>query len=606
MRLLLWLFMLVLSYWLLVFKPVYWQQISDAFQDIWIKQWAQDKPVDSIAVIDIDEASLDLLGGWPWSRELLAVLIERLATEYQVSVIGLDVVFPDTSINKADEKLISTMERYQAIGAVVWDYVGQQPKLQVGSLSAVESSLGLYTAEGYLANFHDFGQRIPVGHISPLPDANGVMRSIPPVVDWQGGAFPMLSLRMLAKQHMLSFSFDVEESCLTPFKGKSLRLCLDQGVWRIPYQYQLSSFDVIPAWQIIAQQGSFESLKNRAVIIGSSAMGLTDRVATPLASVTPGMLVHAQIFATLNNFVHERMAGPSMWLFLSVSIMLVLWSVRWGMLVGLLVVVALSVIWLYWVYQDYRLGFQLPDLFAVVGVLTLWLIAQSGLEWSVSRHQAQRLVTLFRDYVPETVLSQLVNNQSDQSVLFPQQKEITVLFADIAGFTTMTEKMPAFEVAQLTREILSVLTRIVHEEQGTLDKYMGDALMAFWNAPLTQHDHRQRAVRAAINMRHALGSMNALRGQKGLPPINIRIGINTGDALVGDLGTEWRHAYTALGDSVNVAQRLMVLAGQLGVDIALGAATAEDISEAQSIGEAHLPGRERLESVFVMPITEVS
>jgi adenylate cyclase len=234
--------------------------------------------------------------------------------------------------------------------------------------------------------------------------------------------------------------------------------------------------------------------------------------------------------------------------------------------------------------------------------MLLWLTSQSALEWSLLKRQNQRIYRFFQDYLPPHLLKEALA-QPEENLLLPQQRRVTILFADISGFTAMTEQLPTEEAAKLTRHILSLLTQAVYAHDGTLDKYMGDALMAFWNAPLHQTDHAKLAVDAALSMRDNIRQLNEIRATYDLVPIHVRIGINSGDVLVGDLGTQWRHAYTVLGDAVNVAQRLMMASTQLGVDIALGEHTAEGLDNSEEAGEMHLDGRIRLERVFVIPVT---
>jgi adenylate cyclase len=239
------------------------------------------------------------------------------------------------------------------------------------------------------------------------------------------------------------------------------------------------------------------------------------------------------------------------------------------------------------------------------GLLLIFMLfmGQSIMEWSLVKKQSYRIYQVFKDYLPDTVLSQLVINPK-ANLLVPQQKEVTVLFADLVDFTRMTENMSTAEAAGLTRHVLSLLTEAIHRANGTLDKYMGDAVMAFWNAPLTQANHRLLAIESALYMRNAIDELNNHRIKEGKTPLALHVGINTGEALVGDLGTEWRHAYTVLGDAVNVAQRLMMLASSLETDIVLGQATAlGNRGLFISKGNHQLTGRRQLEEVFVIPIT---
>jgi adenylate cyclase len=589
-------------------QPSLWKQLSFIVQDLFIQHTTQNKHVDSVVLVDIDEASLEMMGAWPWSRSLIATLINKTATDYSAAAIGLDIVFPESTQSKEDNQLVTSVQTNKAVTAIVWDYQGQKPPLQVGHTGqgiTIQSTQPLPQAKGYLGNFMALAETSQAGHISPMPDDNGKIRSVAPIVDWQGQGYPMLALSVLARAKGKSLYPVMHRHCLYPFAGEKTTLCLNnEGLWSIPYRYELSSFTVIPAWQIILEQAPEALLEKRQVIIGSSALGLADRVATPLASITPGMMVHAQMLASLQDGSQSTIkAGPSLWLWLTPTLILLsVILMQKGIRAGLLLVLCASLIWLLWVNHDYQQGEALPDIAQPMMIMFIWLISQSALEWSLVKRQSQRIYRLFRDYLPPHLLKQALV-QPDDRMLRPQQRLVTVLFADISGFTTMTEQLPTEEAAKLTRHILSLLTQSVYDHDGTLDKYMGDALMAFWNAPLDQPEHRQLAIRAALSMRKNIKQLNETRATIGLAPIHVRIGINSGDVLVGDLGTQWRHAYTVLGDAVNVAQRLMIASAQLGVDIAVGENATDAIQYLQAVGEMHLPGRTRLERVFVIPVT---
>lgn len=607
-RIALWLFLSATTLSLILQQPTLWKQLTFLTQDLFIQNTTQKKPIDSVVLVDIDEASLEMMGAWPWSRSLIATLINKTAQEYQAATVGLDIVFPETTNNKEDRLLVEVVQESKAVTAIVWDYQGQTPSLQVGEagdgIKALSNTI-LPKAQGYLGNFSTLAAVSTPGHISPTPDDNGKIRSVAPLVDWQGKAYPMLALSMLAQAQGRDLHPIMRDHCLYPFAESSFSLCLNEaGLWPIPYRYELASFSVIPAWQIILEQAPKNILKQRQVIIGSSALGLSDRVATPLAPITPGMMVHAQLLASLQDSAQKStLAGPNIWAWLILSLVLLSHIlIRKGILLGLLFVLISSTIWTLWVAYDYQQGFTLPDIAQPIMIMLLWLISQSALEWSLVQRQSQRIYRLFQEYLPPHLLKQALA-RPDESMLLPQQRRVTVLFADISGFTTMTEKLPTEEAAQLTRHILSLLTQAVYDHDGTLDKYMGDALMAFWNAPLTQKNHIKLAHDAALSMRNKIKQLNEMRTVLGLAPIHVRIGINSGDVLVGDLGTQWRHAYTVLGDAVNVAQRLMIASAQLGVDIAIGENATEGLDDIEAVGDMHLAGRSRLERVFVIPVT---
>lgn len=608
LRIILWVFLALLISIVTTTKPRLWEQLSSLIQDSFIQNVVQDKHIDQVVLIDIDEASLEMVSTWPWSRSLMASLITKTSVHYNAAAIGLDLIFPEITNATEDSRLVQAIQDSKTSTAIVWDYRGRSPPLQVGSVKPeikVQSNLPLPQAKGYLANFSALAAVGNTGHISLTLDANNKIRYVAPLVNWQKNTYPMLALTILAQAQGKHLHPVMRHNCLYPFAGQARALCLNSdGLWEIPYRYQRASFTVIPAWQIILETAHKSSIEHRQVIIGSSALGLSDRAATPLASVTPSMIIHAQILAGLQEDLQSNvLAGPNLWAWLTLS--LVLLSVilmRSGIMGGLLLVLCASVLWLFWVNVDYQKGLQLPDIALPILIMLFWLASQSALEWSLVKRQSQRIYRLFEDYLPPHLLKQAIA-QPDERMLLPQQRRVTILFADIAGFTGMTEQLPTEEAAQLTRHILSLLTKAVYDQDGTLDKYMGDALMAFWNAPLNQADHAKLAVDAALSMRSKIQQLNEIRAKDGLTSIHIRIGINTGDVLVGDLGTQWRHAYTVLGDAVNVAQRLMMASTQLGVDIAIGESAAQGLDNSKDVGEMHLQGRTRLERVFVIPIT---
>lgn len=594
-----------LAIFLLVWQPpVLWQRVSLAVQDVLVQQLASDQPETQLVLVDIDEASLDMMGPWPWSRALIAELSQVLVDRYQVPVVGLDIVFPEPQQEQADAALAEVLRTRPVIPVVVWDFVGQVPPLLVGQAGQglrLSSVSGVAAAQGVLGNHARLAQAAPLtAHIAPLADVAGQMRYLPPLVAWQDEVYPMLSLAMLSAMTGRPLQPVMQEGDLVPFADGQWRLKLGDQGWTVPYRRSLSAFTVVPAWQVLLGQVPDGLMAGKAVLVGSSAMGLADRVSTPLAPVAPGMLVHAQALSSLLDFPRQSGVGVPVWLVSLLMLMvLAVVLVRQHMWAALLLWVSLSLGWLAWVSLVYLDGGVLEEglLPVFAGVLLFGL--QAPLEWAMVRRESQRIYRLFRDYLPASVLTQLMR-RGDAQVLAPQQRVVTVLFADMEGFTTMASQLPTAQAAALTRQVLGILTQVVHAHEGTLDKYMGDALMAFWNAPLDQPDHAGRAVACARQMLERMSLFNQQQQALGLPQMGVRIGINSGEVLVGDLGTELRHAYTVLGDAVNVAHRLQVLTRRYQVGVLLGEATAQAIDGTVLVAEVSLRGRARLERVFTL------
>lgn len=612
LRISLWAFILLFGLLSWQASPSWLKQFDWLAHDQIVRYAASDKLVDEIVLVDIDEESLQLLSPWPWPRSLLAQLLERL-DKAQVKAIGVDIVFPDKTDASEDAALMRTVELTKAILPIIWDYQNVESHLAVGSLAAAsnhnqnDNSI-CYPAYGYVTSFAELNEKaFSLGHISPVPDEQGLMRFIPPIVCVQGKSYSMLALSMLSRYYDQAPSFRFSESFLTVTHQDHVKqIDLESGLWNIPYRYNINAFTNIPAWRFFSDQVGVD-ISGKAVIIGSSAVGLNDRVATPLLPIAPGMLLHAQMFVDLVNtkplYGNQVTSLYVLWTAISLLI-LALVIMNYSIWVAVITWVFLSFLQIIFALMIYQYFNGLVPLSTSLLLLLLLFVAQSIMEWSIVKKESYRIYTLFKDYLPDAVLAQLSKNPSSKW-LTPQHREVTVLFADLVDFTRMTESMPTTEAAALTREVLSLLTQAIHNHQGTLDKYMGDAVMAFWNAPLDQVDHRLLAIKAAIAMRASMTRLNQQRSAEGKPLLAIHVGINTGEALVGDLGTEWRHAYTVLGDAINVAQRLMTIANELNTDIVIGQETASCCaSELTSKGLRQLTGRVQSVEVFVISVTD--
>lgn len=610
LRVSLWALLALMSMLLLWSNPQWLNQLNWLTQDKMVRYAASEASVDSVVLIDIDEASLQLLSAWPWPRSLSAQLIEKLVAA-QVKVIGIDIVFPEPTNRSDDEQLQDALKKHQAILPIIWDYRTQEPSLAVGALPKQHgiflASDACYAARGYVTSFAEMNASAwSLGHISPVPDQQGIMRFMPPVVCWQGKAYPMLALSMFFRYIDQPINWTITDRAILFSQDHHVRqILLDEQLWRIPYRYDISSFTSMPAWQILADQVDID-LSGKAVIIGSSAVGLNDRVATPLMPIAPGMLLHAQMFADLlsnKGYYYQYIEYFYALLVFVFVIMLAFIILRYSIGVAIIWWLMLMLMQISVALLAYLFTGALVSLATGMLLLSSLFITQSIMEWSLVKRQSHHIYQIFKDYLPDTVLAQLLKN-NEANFLVPQQKEVTVLFADLVDFTRMTETMPTAEAAALTRQVLSLLTEAIHQSHGTLDKYMGDAVMAFWNAPLNQANHRFLAIESALAMRASMTKLNEQRKTEGKASLAIHVGINTGEALVGDLGTEWRHAYTVLGDAINVAQRLMMLAHSLTTDIVIGRATASCCQEKLlSTGHHKLSGRTQLEEVFVIPIT---
>jgi adenylate cyclase len=316
-------------------------------------------------------------------------------------------------------------------------------------------------------------------------------------------------------------------------------------------------------------------IQGQYVLVGSSAVGLSDYVTTPLQALTPGVLVHAQALAQLlDHGVPHPDDGPQgavLWVTaVLVALIWPLWrrhkTAAWAVGLGS------ALAWPAWVVAGYAHGVFAWALFVPTVVLAC-LMSITALEFKLLRDIKLRALNTLSQYVAAPVLKQLYAIGLTSS-LQPKLQEITVLVVDMRDYTRLTTEMPLDEVADLTRDFLALITQPVLQHEGTLDRYSGDGLIAFWGAPLPQSDHADLALACTDSLVTALKNWNAKRARQGLEPIGMRMGVESGRALVGDVGNSVRSVFTAVGLCINTASRLQELGRQLQCDLVIGPNTA--------------------------------
>lgn len=526
----------VISLLLLALGTGSWQprayiQLHNALDDARWRLQQQPGVVSNPVLIDIDDESLRLIGPWPWPRELVAHLIEQLQAA-GAKVIALDIVFPEAKDPAGDSEL----QRFLAMPGVV---TGMHPSL------------------GHAASL------LPVacpGHIVPHAEIDGVVRRLTPWLD----TLPALALAVLGchpdyseQARLLSAQWRTAHAQAPAFAIGSVP---------VPWRYSSQQFLTRSAYRVLSAPAQAE-VSGRVVIVGSSAVGLSDRIASPLQSPVAGMQVHASIIAeALSRNSFSSPARDWRWLPWAWSVVgslalagLLYGSKPWAAVVVWLALAAgwAGVLWQLPVTQTMQSA--LP-----VVILASWLALQIPAEWLAAQAQVNRLGRRMQRYLPPAVLGEVLRMQrSGIDPTTPQRRRITVLFADVVGYTALAEQLSPERLALLTQQLLEVMTHSVQDQQGTLDKYMGDAIMAFWGAPVDQPQQADLACAAAVNLQRGLTQWNTslrLRYFADLAPIAVTIGIHTGEAVVGELGSSQRQTYTAIGDTVNIAQRLQALA----------------------------------------------
>lgn len=536
----------------------------------WLATEAEDP---RIAIVDIDEESLRRLGAWPWPRERLADLSEQLLSDAAASRVILDLVLPQAQGEDGDARLGALAASGLVVLGQVLDYERRDPVLREGELAggrplAAAHGGAIASATGFVANHRGLAAGRCVGNIGFQPDFDGQARRLAPWTAFEGQRYPMLSLAALA----------CAPGDADPGRVAAQLPLGASGTWWVPFRRFPRAHLAVPAHEVLAgtvdRSGRLPLLNGRMVLVGSSALGLNDRLVTPLAPNASGVFVHAEALSWLLDRAEGKpvLALPAglmpAWALLSGLGLLALaaaahsnlWRVGVGLGVG-------AAIWLALAAWGVRSSATDPLSTPLVAYGFVVLI-QLPLQWASTKNQLQHQTRLLRRYVAPAVLGQL-RRDAGANPLDPRRAPITVLIADMQDYTRHTSLLALEDAARLTRGFLQALTAPVLERRGTLDRYTGDGLVAFWGAPIPEAEHADLALDAALGIIERVAAFNQARAASGLAPVQVRMGLASGEALVGDLGTRFRAAYTAVGDCINLASRLQQASREVGVSILL-------------------------------------
>lgn len=572
---------------------------------LWVTdEWLRDRyaqigvstaPEPRILVVDIDEASLREVGPWPWSHAQIADLAELLLTRYEAKGVALDIVLPKVTDPEASMRLAALAAHGPLVLAQAFDYSPTRPEpLREGTLGgALPPRTGTLDkalpATGYLANHESLSAPARhIGNIGFLPDPDGALRRLPLLTSFKGQQYPALSLALM-------------QCC-----GGDIDLPKDGSAVRVAFNRDWNAYTVVSAADVLSGALSTEGATGRLVLVGSSSLSLADRVTTPLAASRPGLGVQATMLSNLLDWRDGKAPArwPGRWMAIAFAALLsALAMYALPRLAATRSVALLGVCTVLWLTLAGAISVHDPD-FSPSGPLlsALFLLGVAvPYQWQLAQDRSRHLLNTLRQYVAPSVVDELLKSDLADP-LAPRQLEVTTLIADMEGYTTQVESLPVEEAAKLTRDFLECLTAPVIEQQGTLDKYTGDGLVAFWGAPLPNAAHADLALDAAREMERRVAILSKQREALGRPLLKVRIGIESGQAMAGDFGTAFRSIYTAVGDSVNTASRLEQAARDFPHSVVVGAGTVAAAKRHRflKLGERQLRGKEKLTILYTL------
>jgi adenylate cyclase len=590
-------------------------QLDNAIYDARVRMLAPGGVDDRVVILDIDEKSLAHpdLGRWPWSRDVMAKIVDLLFDKYDARALGFDVIFAEEDRSsglavlrdlaktrlQSNKDFIKTLKEIspqlnydgrfaQAIEGrpVVMGYYFSTSKdaLKLGELPF--PTIELDELEGHHTEFVDwkgFGANLPnisasgllSGHFSPTVDRDGVIRRVPLLAQFEDGLYESLSLAMVRLDRALAkadsdsqalrfdaISLEPEEGYLESLRIGDLELKVDAGTnLLVPYRGGPYSFRYVSMADLWEGKVEPAVLNNKLVLVGTTAPGLLDLRSTPVSGIYPGVEVHANLIAAMlssepGRLKHSPLIGPfvelgvAIILSLGLPVILCLAPVITGtvVVVGILVMLVSVNAWVW------TQGMAIPLASVLTLVLLIYLV-NMAFGFFVESRSKRQFTELFGQYVPPELVEKMAEDPEQYS-MEGRREHLTVLFSDVVGFTPISQHLQPPELARFINHFLTEMSAVIRATGGTLDKYIGDCIMAFWGAPVHDSQHATHSVTAALRMKDKLYEIRAECEKKGWPRLGIGIGLCTGDMVVGDMGSKLRKAYTVMGDSVNLASRL--------------------------------------------------
>jgi adenylate cyclase len=612
-----------------------------------------------IVILDIDEKSLAEReqggeGRWPWPRDRLAALMDKLFDDYGVAVVGFDVVFAERDessgirvLERLAERELREVSQFQSVfrqlkprldyddifarkikgRPVVMGYIllekdaatlqkkGMLPAPVLTAEPFKGRNVATTSWSGYTANLEVLQRAAAsAGHFNSRTDDDGIIRRVPMLAEYDGAYYEPLSLAVV---RVLLGSPPV--TAIGPEKGLSprdypelewlevgpLRIPVDdEAAALVPYRGRKGSFNYFSIVDVMNDRVDPSELKGKIALVGTTAPGLLDLRATPVDPVYPGVEVHANMISgMLDGNIKQRppyVVGAEFLLLLVAGLAMALLLPLLGPLVSTVVTLAVlaAVLAVNIVVFEY-VGLVLPLASGLVMILTLFTL-NMAYGFFVEARGMRQITGLFGQYVPPELVDEMARNP-ERFNMAPREQELTVLFSDVRGFTTISESLSPQDLSAYINEYLTTMSLVIRERhRGTLDKYIGDAIMAFWGAPVADFQHARHAVLAALDMQSEAKALNEKFRERGWPTFKIGIGVNSGVMRVGDMGSRIRKAYTVMGDAVNIASRLEGITKEYGTDIIIGDGTRRLLSGfvVREVDRVRVKGKDEPVTIF--------
>ncbi len=551
------------------FRPALFERVALRVEDtkFAVREFLGQVPEvsENVVVVAIDEKSVNELGRWPWSRRVMAELVDRLR---EARVVALDIVFSEPEAEEADQRLARSISRN---GNVILGFFFRPTSTQKENplaLSLLEESeflrykllsrrvglLDIPHAELSLSIFMEGA--LATGFLNAEPDVDAIYRHYTLAHLFRGGIYLPLALQSLRFFFGEDFHMDLSERGIERLLFRDREIPVYRGRFHRINFYDPSKLRVVSAVDVIRGSVPPESFRGKAVFVGATEIGIYDVRPTPVHPAMPGVFLHAFTFSNIerSHFIRSSRAVDLLTVLLLAGVPFAA-SFRRSFpqrltLYALCLLTYPTLSYALFSLLSWDLNFFYP-----FSAFFLSVIAQEGLKVLVAERNVRELRRAFSSYVSPQLL-EIISRHPERLKLGGEKRTVTVLFSDIRGFTSISEKLNPEDLVNLLNKFLTPMTEVILRNGGMLDKYIGDALMALFNAPVDVENHADRACASALEMVAILNRLNPeFRREFGIT-LDVGIGINTGEAVVGNMGSRQRFDYTAIGDTVNLASRL--------------------------------------------------
>ena len=594
-----------------IYVPKLPSSIDSRLRDFMFNLRGEIKPKnDSVVIVDIDEKSLQNLGQWPWPRDILSKILYNL-TKAEVAVIGLDIVFAEedrTSPHKILKKLEIQKENIPNFDLEFAQAIANTPTIlgyqfeftdekfinkNAPSIQTIFIEKNKKMGKNYLITAQGTILNIPIlqdnsyssGFFNNIPDDTGIIRSIPLIISYEDEIYPSLSLEALRIGLGVSKIYiNYDENGIANLQVGDFIIPTDRhGRLLINFRGKEKTFKYISAFDIYNDSFDKEDITNKIVLIGTSAAALMDLRATPFESVFPGVEIHAN---AIDNIIAQDFLYKASWIEgLNIIIIFILSIFTFFMIkkmpiwltpffiLGLIFAVCYSIY-----YLLFNVGIVLNILFPLFTIVTNGIISLLiGYFYEIKRKE--EIKNKFASKVSKNVMEELIKDL-DNNKLQAQNKEVSIFFSDIRGFTNISEKIDKPDLlVKYLNQYMTPMSEIIIKNNGTIDKYIGDSIMAYWNAPFDIDNHADKAVISALEQLEELKKLNIILKNLNQPKIDIGIGITTGIVTVGEIGSIGRSDYTIIGDNVNLGSRIESLCKFYGCNLIISENTKEQLIE---------------------------